>query len=70
MGRYSLGGGGRFAAYVASHGGGAKGRKAAIEHCHATYGKAACDAMHKHGTKAAPQARAAHRKIMARRSGK
>lgn len=65
MGRFSLGGGGRFAAYAASHGGGEKGRKAAIEHCHATYGKAACDAMHKHGTKAAPQARRAAKRMAA-----
>jgi hypothetical protein len=53
MANFSLGGGGRFEAYAKKF-----GKKAAIEHCHKKYGKKACDAMHHHGTKAAPYARA------------
>ncbi len=54
---FALGGGGRFAAYAKKH-----GKAAAISHCRAKYGADACNAMHKHGTKAAPYARASQKK--------
>lgn len=62
MANYALGGGGRFAAYAAKH-----GYQAAVDHCNAKYGAGACQAMHSHGTKAAPYARASQK---AKSSGK
>lgn len=59
MANMKLGGGGRWDAYVASHGGGAEGEAAARAHCIDEYGEEACNAMHHKGTKAAPYARAA-----------
>ena len=56
MANFSLGGGGRFAAYAKKH-----GKAAAIRHCHEKYGEEACNAMHKHGTKAAKYARASQK---------
>lgn len=56
MSNMSLGGGGRFAAYAAKH-----GYAAAKQHCIDKYGKEGCEALHKHGTKAAPYARAAEK---------
>lgn len=53
---FNLGGGGRFAAYAKAH-----GYQAAVDHCNAKYGAGACQAMHKHGTQAAPYARASQK---------
>jgi hypothetical protein len=67
MGNMALGGGGRWAAYVASHGGGAKGEAAARAHCVSRYGASGCNALHKKGTKAAPFARKEAKRIAAKK---
>lgn len=56
MSNFDLGGGGRFEEYARKY-----GREEAIKHCHEKYGKKACDAMHKRGTKAAPYAKASQK---------
>ncbi len=52
----ALGGGGRFAQYAKKF-----GYQAAVDHCHEKYGADACNAMHQHGTSAAPYARASQK---------